>query len=70
MAYQEGVKLVEAGHNCVVTGQAGTGKSYFLRNTISKITSKGKRVAVLCPTGIAATQFLKGTTVHRYTCKK
>jgi RecG-like helicase len=62
--------IINTGHNLLLTGQAGTGKTSFLVATIKKLVQQGKEVVVLCPTGIAATQFqhcsIAATTVHRY----
>lgn len=55
-----------AGHNIVLTGQGGCGKSYVLKKFAQKMSTKDKHVAITCSTGIAATQFENGQTLHRW----
>ena len=50
------------GGNIFLTGQAGTGKSYLLRQFLEVASTK---VAVTAPTGIAALN-VGGTTTHRW----
>ena len=57
------------GQNLVITGQAGTGKTYItkkLQNTLGIL--KKKEVSIVCSTGIAATHYqdLKAQTLHRW----
>jgi ATP-dependent DNA helicase PIF1 len=52
------------GGNVFLTGQAGTGKSYLLRQFLQQIEAV-KNVAITAPTGIAALN-IGGTTVHRW----
>lgn len=56
------------GHNVVLTGQAGTGKSFMIRDVVSLHKFMETNVALLCTTGIACMQYfdLGATTVHRY----
>jgi nucleoside-triphosphatase THEP1 len=63
----EAISTVLKGHNLLVTGQAGTGKSFFLKRVVGDLKKQGKKVAILSPSGIAATQFAEynATTVHR-----
>jgi len=62
------LEIVKSGHNLLVTGQAGTGKSYFLKMAAHALKKLGKRIAVLCPTGVAATHLseFEARTLHRY----
>ncbi len=50
------------GHNLFLTGQAGTGKTTFLRS-LPEITSK--RMVVVAPTGVAAIN-AGGVTIHSF----
>ncbi|ORY49973.1 hypothetical protein BCR33DRAFT_557874 [Rhizoclosmatium globosum] len=50
------ISKIEQGRNCFITGSAGTGKSFTLQTVIEYLRSKGKRVAVTAPTGVAALQ--------------
>ena len=52
----------ETGNNLFLTGQAGTGKTTFLRQLKKK--SK-KRIIVVAPTGIAAIN-ARGVTIHSF----
>lgn len=56
-----------SGHNVLICGQAGTGKSHTLK-TIVNCLRKEKRVSLLCSTGMACLQFREhdAKTVHRY----
>ena len=57
---------VISGHNIIILGQAGTGKSFAIREAVRLLTKEGKTVSVTASTGIAATQFTDGETVHRW----
>ncbi|KAK3085746.1 hypothetical protein FSP39_008107 [Pinctada imbricata] len=45
--------LATAGHNFLISGQAGTGKTTLLVKLHDKLREIGKQVAVVCTTGIA-----------------
>src|SRR5690625_156563 len=51
-----------SGESIFLTGEAGTGKSFIIREVISEL-SKTKNVAVVAPTGVAATN-VGGATIH------
>ena len=55
------------GHNIILTGQAGTGKSFLLRDVALTLKFMEKKYAILCTTGIACLQYfdIGATTVHR-----
>ena len=61
------LKTISEGHNIVLTGQAGTGKSFVLRAAFKTLSNTGKRVVILCTTGMACLQYLdcRCNTVHR-----
>lgn len=48
------IDLIMQGHNVFYTGSAGCGKSTVLRAFVSKLTSMGKTVRIVAPTGRAA----------------
>lgn len=54
---------VMAGRNAFLTGKAGTGKSFVLREAINRLRAAKKRVAAIAPTGIAANN-IDGQTIH------
>ncbi|KAH3882792.1 hypothetical protein DPMN_006737 [Dreissena polymorpha] len=67
---QKAFDLCLEGHNVLITGQAGTGKTFLLTRIASALKAQGKHVQVTCTTGIASTAFsadLKATTIHRWT---
>ena len=45
--------LAKAGHNFLISGQAGTEKTTLLVKLHDKLREIGKQVAVVCTTGIA-----------------
>lgn len=51
-------------HNITVLGQAGTGKSYIIREAKKQLTDLGKSVAVTASAGIVASQY--GTQIFRH----
>lgn len=53
---------VQAGHNVLVTGAAGTGKSFLLKTLKEKL---GGRLRVVATTGVAALN-VKGATLHSW----
>lgn len=55
-----------SGHNIVLTGQGGTGKTFIVKSLVHELSSQGKNIAITATTGIAATQFTNGTTIHRW----
>lgn len=57
--------LLEAGHSVLLTGAAGTGKTYLLSEFIRRSRRRGKHVAITATTGLAATH-LGGTTIHAW----
>ena len=54
-------KAIMAGENVFLTGEAGTGKSYVIKEFLKHTT---KRVLVCAPTGVAAIN-VGGVTLHR-----
>ena len=57
--------IMLAGHNVLLTGQAGSGKTYVLNEFIRAAKDAGKTVAVTATTGLAATH-LGGSTIHAW----
>jgi Cdc6-like AAA superfamily ATPase len=62
------LKLVLAGHNVLITGQAGTGKSVVVRECTKRLNKTRKNVAVVCSSRIACQVYEPGvaSTVHSY----
>jgi ATP-dependent exoDNAse (exonuclease V) alpha subunit len=65
MNQRQALALLEAGHNVLLTGAAGSGKTYLLNRFIARARNKGKSVAVTATTGLAATH-LGGSTIHAW----
>lgn len=51
------------GHNILLSGKAGSGKTFITKLAMSKLEDKGKKVMAMAPTGIAATN-VGGATLH------
>lgn len=56
--------VIISGVDIFVTGGAGTGKSYLVREVIKAFEKEGKNVVVCAPTGAAAVA-IGGVTIHR-----
>lgn len=65
MKQTEALAILESGHSVLLTGAAGTGKTYILNKFIKRAQREGKGVAVTATTGLAATH-LNGTTIHAW----
>lgn len=57
--------LVNKGYSLFITGEGGSGKSFFLRHTIEKLRGNGEHCFVTAPTGKAATN-IGGSTIHSF----
>jgi ATP-dependent exoDNAse (exonuclease V) alpha subunit len=57
--------ILKLGHTTFLTGAAGAGKSYVLREYILYLKKHGIRYAVTASTGIASTH-INGTTIHSW----
>jgi hypothetical protein len=65
MTQDEALAILESGASVLLTGAAGTGKTYTLNKFIKRAKKRGKNVAVTATTGLAATH-LNGTTIHAW----
>jgi hypothetical protein len=59
------LSILKLGHTTFLTGAAGAGKSYVLREYISYLRKHGVSYAVTASTGIASTH-ISGTTIHSW----
>ena len=57
------LSTVKAGENAFLTGKAGTGKSYVVKEAMRILKEAGKKVAAIAPTGVAANN-VGGATIH------
>lgn len=72
MSYTKGLmdqalalEILLSGQSALLTGPAGSGKTYVLNQFIKHARAEGKKVAVTATTGLAATH-LNGTTIHSW----
>jgi hypothetical protein len=65
MTQDEALAILESGKSVLLTGAAGTGKTYVLNKFVKRAKRRGKSVAVTATTGLAATH-LNGTTIHAW----
>ena len=59
------LEILMEGHTALLTGPAGTGKTFVLNQFIRLAKFEGKHVSVTATTGLAATH-LGGTTIHSW----
>lgn len=59
------LEIMLSGESVLLTGQAGSGKTYLLNQFIKQAKKDGKVVAVTATTGLAATH-LGGSTIHAW----
>ncbi len=59
------LEIMLEGHNVLLTGPAGSGKTYVLNEFIRRAKRSGKAVSVTATTGLAATH-LGGNTIHAW----
>ena len=65
MTQAEALAIMESGRSVLLTGAAGTGKTYLLNQFIRRSRDNGKSIAVTATTGLAATH-LNGSTIHAW----
>ncbi len=65
MKQKEALRILEAGHNVLLTGPAGSGKTFLLNQYSAYLKKKGIGVAITASTGIAATH-IGGRTIHSW----
>jgi ATP-dependent DNA helicase PIF1 len=59
------VKQVQKGQDVLITGPAGTGKSFLIDHLCKEFAAAGKVYRILAPTGVAALN-IGGQTIHRF----
>lgn len=65
MKQKDAFEILKQGHNVLLTGFAGSGKSYLLEEFAFWARTNNKNVVMTATTGIAATN-INGKTIHNY----
>jgi ATP-dependent DNA helicase PIF1 len=65
MTQTEALAILESGQSVLLTGAAGTGKTYLMNEFIRRAKRRHKHIAVTATTGLAATH-LNGATIHAW----
>jgi len=65
MTQAEALAILESGQSALLTGAAGSGKTYLLNRFIARAKKSGRNVAITATTGLAATH-LGGATIHAW----
>lgn len=65
MTQKTALTILKLGHTTFLTGQAGSGKSYVLREYVDYLKKHGVKYAVTASTGIASTH-IGGSTIHSW----
>lgn len=65
MKQKTALEILKLGKNVFITGSAGTGKTYLLKQYIEYLKDKSIYPTIVAPTGIAASH-LKGQTIHSF----
>ena len=60
------LSLVLQGHNIIIMGSAGTGKTFCVKTIINELKRRKKTVAVTASTGIACLQYENAMTIHKW----
>jgi len=65
MTQKEALDILKTGRSVFLTGAAGSGKTYVLREYISHLQGLGANIGITASTGIAATH-MGGITIHSW----
>lgn len=65
MTQKEALEILKMGHNCFITGAAGSGKTHLLNQYIKYLRENGAEIGITASTGIAATH-MGGMTIHSW----
>ena len=62
---ESALAAAKKGHNLLILGQSGTGKSFLTKRIALDLCNEGKHVAITATTGIASLS-VGGNTIHRW----
>lgn len=62
---EKALEAMRTGRNVILTGDAGTGKSYVVDAFLRECAEEGRRCLAIAPTGVAALNLREGLTIHR-----
>lgn len=65
MNQEQALAILQSGRSVLLTGRAGSGKTYLLNQFIKQARAAGKKLAITATTGLASTH-LGGETIHRW----
>ena len=65
---QKMVQFAAEGHNLLITGQAGVGKSEVVKRIIAAINTSGRAIGIVCSSGIVCQVYDReiASTVHSF----
>jgi ATP-dependent exoDNAse (exonuclease V) alpha subunit len=65
---EQAFHAIPSGRSLLLTGQAGTGKSYVIKSAVKLLRKRGDSVALTCSTGIATSVFEEenACTLHKW----
>ena len=63
---KKALKVALDGHNVLVTGAAGTGKTFLVRHMFHELSKRGINVSITASTGIACTLYNQAMTLHKW----
>ena len=62
----EAVDVAVKGHNLLLLGAAGTGKSFVVKEIEKQLSGLGRKVQITCSTGIACQVYKNALTIHKF----
>ena len=59
-------ETIISGHSLLLSGNAGTGKTFIIKSAVKFLREKGKCVVLICSTGLATTLYEDAFTLHKW----
>lgn len=59
-------RCVLEGHNVIILGQAGVGKTHLIKQLAMCLKEREKKVIMTATTGLASTLLPQGQTIHKF----